>query len=99
MYIVVFVLDMIWFINFFGSDIMKYLPHFSWYGPSRTCVYILQADFAAVNQEYGAFFTHEPPARSTFAVAGLPRNARIEIEAIAVFPWAVTRRGRGDVHV
>lgn len=40
------------------------------------------ADFAEVNAEYAKFFTGIPPARSCIAVAALPRNARIEIEAI-----------------
>ena len=45
-------------------------------------------DFAEMNTEYEKFFQKEaplpyiPPARSTFAVAGLPKNAPIEIEAI-----------------
>ena len=41
-------------------------------------------DFAAVNAVYGEYFTQEPPARSTVQVARLPRDVRIEIEAIAL---------------
>ncbi|KAF2074935.1 hypothetical protein CYY_003768 [Polysphondylium violaceum] len=41
-------------------------------------------DFAAVNKVYATFFPVDPPARSTFAVACLPRNALVEIEAIAL---------------
>ena len=41
------------------------------------------ADFSAVNALYATYFPDAPPARSTFAVAGLPRDVRIEIEAIA----------------
>lgn len=42
------------------------------------------ADFAAVNEVYGrAFEGLTPPARSTVAVAGLPRGARVEIEFVA----------------
>ncbi len=42
------------------------------------------ADFQAVNEVYASFFTEsEPPARSTVAVAALPKGAKIEIEAIA----------------
>lgn len=41
-------------------------------------------DFAAVNGAYGAYFPHEPPARSTVQVARLPRDVRVEIEAIAL---------------
>lgn len=39
-------------------------------------------DFAQVNEAYSEFFPEEPPARSCFAVAGLPKNAKIEIEII-----------------
>lgn len=42
------------------------------------------ADFAAVNQVYGQFFNNNKPARSTVAVAALPRGAKVEIEAVAV---------------
>ncbi|HYY56031.1 MAG TPA: RidA family protein [Pyrinomonadaceae bacterium] len=41
-------------------------------------------DFAAMNEAYGRFFTQEPPARTTIQAAALPRNARVEIELIAV---------------
>jgi 2-iminobutanoate/2-iminopropanoate deaminase len=44
------------------------------------------ADFGAVNGVYARFMPDPPPARSTVAVAGLPRGARVEIEAIAVRP-------------
>jgi len=40
-------------------------------------------DFAAVNEVYARFFPADPPARSTVEVAGLPRGALVEIEAIA----------------
>lgn len=40
-------------------------------------------DFAAMNAAYAAQFEPPYPARTTVAVAGLPRNARIEIEMIA----------------
>jgi len=42
------------------------------------------SDFAAVNAIYGERFPNDPPARSTVAVTGLPRNVLVEIEAIAV---------------
>lgn len=53
----------------------------------RTTVYLADlADFPRVNQVYAEFF-HEPfPARATVQVAGLPRGARIEIDAIAITP-------------
>ncbi|HEX5131771.1 MAG TPA: RidA family protein [Candidatus Krumholzibacteria bacterium] len=41
-------------------------------------------DFGAVNEVYGDFFHDQPPARSTVAVAGLPMNARVEIDVIAM---------------
>jgi 2-iminobutanoate/2-iminopropanoate deaminase len=40
-------------------------------------------DFAEVNEAYGAFFSSDPPARATIAVAGLPKGARVEIECLA----------------
>jgi 2-iminobutanoate/2-iminopropanoate deaminase len=42
------------------------------------------ADFAKVNEVYGAFFTGTPPARATVQVAALPRGARVEIDCVAV---------------
>lgn len=41
-------------------------------------------DFAAMNEAYAAFFPADPPARSAVEVARLPKDARVEIEAIAV---------------
>lgn len=41
-------------------------------------------DFAAVNEAYGKFFPQNPPARACVQVAKLPRDAKVEIEAIAV---------------
>ena len=40
-------------------------------------------DFATVNTVYAMVFDKEPPARSTIEVARLPKDARVEIEAIA----------------
>lgn len=41
------------------------------------------ADFGRVNEAYGSYFESEPPARSTFQVAALPRSEfKIEIEAV-----------------
>ena len=42
------------------------------------------AEFAAFNSAYGSFFPSSPPARTTVQVAKLPRDAKIEIDAIAV---------------
>ena len=41
------------------------------------------ADFAAMNEVYAKFFKSEPPARATVAVAGLPKDALVEIDVIA----------------
>ena len=41
------------------------------------------ADFTAMNEVYGEFFTGDCPARAAFEVAALPKNALVEIEAIA----------------
>jgi 2-iminobutanoate/2-iminopropanoate deaminase len=43
-------------------------------------------DFAAMNTVYAGYFKENPPARSAFQVAALPKGAAIEIEAIAVLP-------------
>lgn len=52
----------------------------------KTTIFLVDMnDFATVNAIYGAMFEGaEPPARSTVAVASLPRGARVEIEAIAL---------------
>ncbi len=51
----------------------------------RTTVYLADmADFAAMNEVYTKFFGESRPARSTLQVARLPRDARIEIDAVAV---------------
>ena len=41
-------------------------------------------DFAKVNEVYATYFKNAPPARATVEVARLPRDAKIEISAIAV---------------
>jgi 2-iminobutanoate/2-iminopropanoate deaminase len=48
-------------------------------------------DFAKMNAIYGEAFGENPPARSTVAVAGLPKGALVEIETIAMLQAA-----RGD---
>lgn len=40
-------------------------------------------DFTAVNAVYAEYFTENAPARETVAVAGLPKNVRVEISLIA----------------
>jgi 2-iminobutanoate/2-iminopropanoate deaminase len=52
----------------------------------RTTVFLADMnDFAAVNEVYASYFTAPHPARATVQVARLPRDARIEIDAIASF--------------
>jgi 2-iminobutanoate/2-iminopropanoate deaminase len=47
-------------------------------------VYLVDmADFPAMNRAYAARFSEPHPARTTVAVAGLPLNARVEIELVA----------------
>jgi len=41
-------------------------------------------EFSNMNKIYAEYFKDQPPARSAFEVAELPKNARIEIEAIAI---------------
>ena len=52
---------------------------------AKTTIFLADIDdFAAVNDVYARYFGDPKPARSTYAVAALPRGARVEIEAIAV---------------
>ncbi|MDQ1367564.1 MAG: 2-iminobutanoate/2-iminopropanoate deaminase, partial [Acidimicrobiaceae bacterium] len=56
----------------------------------KTTVFLTDmADFGAMNQAYAAAFGDHRPARSAFAVAGLPLGAAVEIEV-----WAFTDSGR-----
>ena len=51
----------------------------------KTTVFLANMDdFTAMNEVYGRFFGVEPPARATVQAARLPRDARVEIEAIAL---------------
>ncbi|MCC7118135.1 MAG: RidA family protein [Anaerolineales bacterium] len=51
----------------------------------KTTVFLKQmGDFAKMNAIYGEVFGANPPARSTIAVAGLPKDALVEIEAVAL---------------
>jgi 2-iminobutanoate/2-iminopropanoate deaminase len=51
----------------------------------RTTIYLTDlGDFGAVNEIYGACFGTTPPARATVQVAGLPKGAMVEIDAIAL---------------
>lgn len=53
----------------------------------KTTVFLQDmSEFPRMNAVYAEFFPQNPPARSTVAVAALPRGARVEIEAIALLP-------------
>jgi 2-iminobutanoate/2-iminopropanoate deaminase len=53
----------------------------------RLTIYMTDlAEFASVNEVYGAFFGSRPPARVTVGVAALPRGAYVEIDAIVAAP-------------
>jgi 2-iminobutanoate/2-iminopropanoate deaminase len=50
----------------------------------KTTVYLKDiADFPRMNEVYARYFPEQPPARATVEVARLPRDARVEIEAVA----------------
>ena len=51
----------------------------------KTTIYLRDmADFQAVNEVYGRALGESRPARSTVAVAGLPRDVRVEIDVVAL---------------
>ena len=51
----------------------------------KTTVFLADMkEFSGMNEVYKDFFPSPPPARSTVAAAGLPRDARVEIEAVAL---------------
>jgi 2-iminobutanoate/2-iminopropanoate deaminase len=53
----------------------------------KTTVFLRDmADFQAMNEVYARAFGASCPARSTVAVAGLPRDVRVEIEVVAALP-------------
>jgi len=59
-----------------GSDLSRVV---------KTTVFLADMnEFAAMNEVYGRFFNEAPPARATVEAARLPRDARVEIEAIAL---------------
>lgn len=45
-------------------------------------------DFTKMNSIYAEYFKSDFPARSTVAVAALPKEAKFEIEVIAAYPYA-----------
>lgn len=61
-----------------GADLSKVV---------KTTVFLRDiADYAKMNAVYAEFFAVNPPARSAFQIGALPKNAAIEVEAIAVIP-------------
>lgn len=51
----------------------------------KTTVFIARMeDFPLVNEAYGEFFHHDPPARACVEVSALPKGAGVEVEAIAL---------------
>jgi 2-iminobutanoate/2-iminopropanoate deaminase len=50
----------------------------------KTTIFLTNlGDFQMVNEIYGSYFKHDPPARSTVQISALPRGANVEIEVIA----------------
>ena len=59
-----------------GSDLSRVV---------KTTIFLADMnDFGAVNEVYGAYFQSDPPARATIQVARLPKDAKVEIEAVAL---------------
>ena len=53
----------------------------------RVGIYVTDiSTFQEVNEAYGAYFTSEPPARSTIGVAALPLGADVEIDMVLALP-------------
>jgi len=53
----------------------------------RTTVFLADMnDFAAMNEVYATFFSAPAPARATVQVVRLPRDVKVEIDAIALLP-------------
>jgi 2-iminobutanoate/2-iminopropanoate deaminase len=51
----------------------------------KTTVFLADMnEFSSMNEVYATFFSDPPPARATVAAAGLPRDARVEIEVVAL---------------
>ncbi len=51
----------------------------------KTTVFLADMnEFTAMNEVYARFFSEAPPARATVQAARLPRDARVEIEAVAL---------------
>jgi 2-iminobutanoate/2-iminopropanoate deaminase len=53
----------------------------------RLTIYLTEmAAMPQVNDVYGSFFEHDPPARVAVGVAALPKGAKVEIDAIVALP-------------
>lgn len=51
----------------------------------KTTVYLTDMnEFAGMNEVYGEYFSESPPARTTVQVSRLPRDVKVEIEAVAL---------------
>ena len=51
----------------------------------KTTIFLTDlGDFQTVNEIYGSYFKQQPPARSTVQVSALPKEAKVEIEVVAV---------------
>lgn len=58
-----------------------------WSDVVKTTIFLADmSDFAKVNEVYARHLGNTKPARSTVAVAGLPRGVRVEVECIAKLP-------------
>ncbi len=56
----------------------------TWSDVLKTTIFLVDmVDFATVNGIYARFMADPPPARSTVAVAALPKGGRVEIEVVA----------------
>jgi 2-iminobutanoate/2-iminopropanoate deaminase len=61
----------------------------------KTTVFLVDfGDFQKMNEFYATYFKDQPPARSTVGVSTLPKNARVEIEAIAIADESDARSGK-----
>ena len=76
-----------------AEQVMRNLPALlkaagaSFHHVVRTTVFLADMnEFAAMNEVYGRYVIDPPPARATVQVARLPRDVKVEIDAIAVLP-------------
>ena len=61
----------------------------------KTTVFLADfGDFQKMNEVYATYFTNRPPARSTVGVSTLPKDARVEIEVIAIADENDARGGK-----